>query len=85
MECAVKSRTEVTEDKLKGNPLASLAEEQWKIRAEVYTLSKRKTEVASEARNIVETVPQENGYEAFRMLGLRYEPHTGLKRLIEMS
>ena len=75
----------ITEEKVKGNPLASLAEEQWKMRTEVYTLIKRKTEVASEARKIVETVPHENGYEAFRILGLRYEPQTGLKRLIEMS
>ena len=76
LEWAVKSRTEITEEKLKGNPLASLAEEQWKMRTEVYTLIKRKTEVSSEARKIVETVPQENGYEAFRILGLRYEPQT---------
>ena len=55
------------------------------MRTEVYTLIKRKTEAPSEARKIVETVPQENGYEAFRMLGLRYEPQTGLKRLIELS
>ena len=85
LEWSVKSRTEITEEKLEGNPLASLTEKKWKMRTEVYTLIKRKTEAPSEARKIVETVPQENGYEAFRMLGLGYEPQTGLKRLIEMS
>ena len=34
---------------------------------------------------MVETIPFTNGYEAWRTLGLRYEPKTGVKRMMQQA
>ena len=85
LDWALKQRDEVTRDVLARNPLASTTEEHWDLRYEVFKLLKRKTEVASEARKIIETVGDSNGYEAWRLLGVRYEPQVGMKRLRELG
>ena len=69
---------------MKYNPLGS-TESEWKHRSEVYTLLKRKTDVTTDARKIVECVEQSNGFEAWRLLGVRFEPQSGMKRLAELG
>ena len=60
-------------------------DEDWAMRFELFKLLKRKTEVTSEARKIVECVGDSNGYEVWRLLGVRYEPQVGMKRLKELG
>ena len=52
---------------------------------DLYKVLKRKTEATSEARKIVECVEQEDGYEAWRLLGVRYEPQGGMRRMNQLS
>ena len=66
------------------NPLES-TDEEWTLRFEIFKLLKRKTESGSEARKIVECVGDSNGYEVWRLLGVRYEPQVGMKRLKELG
>ena len=63
LEWTLKQRDEVTKDTLSRNPYGGSTHEDWELRFEVYKLLKRKTEVATEARKIVETVGDSNGYE----------------------
>jgi hypothetical protein len=69
---------------MRGNPLGS-TEEDWELRHEVYKLLKRKTDANTDARKIVECVEQSNGFECWRLLGVRYEPQAGMKRLAELG
>ena len=66
------------------NPIGSAAED-WELRYELHKLLKRKTEANTDARKIVECVEQSNGYEVWRLLGVRYEAQTGMKRLTELG
>ena len=79
LEYSLKPREEVTQFVLEGNPLGS-SEDMWNLRDELYKVLKRKTEATSEARKIVECVEHINGYEAWRLLGVRYEAQGGLRR-----
>ena len=73
----------MTRDVLSRNPRGS-TEEDWNLRFELHKLLKRKTEVNSEARKIVECVGDDNGFEVWRLLGIRYEPQVGMKGLKEL-
>ena len=73
LEWTLKQREEATREVLQRNPLGS-TEEDWSLRYELHKLLKRKTEANSEARKIVECVCDDNGYECWRLLGIRYEP-----------
>ena len=55
----------------------------WNLRDDLYTVLKRKA--MSEARKIVECVEQTNGYEAWRLLGIRYEPQGGMRRMRDLT
>lgn len=55
LEWTLKQRDEVTQEVLSRNPLGS-TDEDWTLRLELFKLLKRKTEVTSEARKIVECV-----------------------------
>ena len=80
LEWTLKQREEITQKILGRNPLGS-TDEDWSLRCELFKLLKRKTESGSEARKIVECVGDSNGYEVWRLLGIRYEPQVGMKRL----
>ena len=69
---------------MRSNPLGS-TEEDWELRHEVYKLLKRKTDANTDARKIVECVEHSNGFEVWRLLGVRYEPQAGMKRLAELG
>ena len=84
LEFAMKQRTEITHQLLKKSPLGC-ADELWEKRADLYTLLKRKTEPTSEARKIIECVEKTDGYEAWRLLGVRYEPQGGMRRMKQLS
>ena len=51
----------MTQEVLARNPLGS-TDEDWALRFELFKLLKRKTDVTSEARKIVECVGDSNGY-----------------------
>ena len=65
-----KAKGEVLEEDLRK---AGYVEDQWKLREEIFKLLKRKTSV--EARNIVMCIDKLNGYEVWRTLTMRFEPH----------
>ena len=54
------------------------------LRDELYKVLKRKTEATSEARKIVGCVEHNNGNEAWRLLGVRYEAQGGLRRMRDL-
>ena len=80
LEYSLNPREEVTQFVLEGNPLGS-KEDMWNLRDEMHKVLKRKTEATSEARKIVECVEHNNGYEAWRLIGVRYEAQGCLRRM----
>ena len=84
LEYTLRQKDEITSFLMRGNPLGS-TEEDWELRHEVYKLLKRKTDANTDARKIVECVEQSNGFECWRLLGVRYEPQAGMKRLAELG
>ena len=84
LEWTLKQRDEVTQEVLAKKTLGS-TEEDWTLRFELFKLLKRKTEVTSEARKIVECVSDANGHEVWRLLGVRYEPQVGMNPLKELG
>ena len=66
------------------HPISSTTED-WELRHELYKLLKRRSEATSEAREIIDCVGDSNGYEAWRLLGIRYEPQAGMRRLKELG
>ena len=80
----LRQKEEITQEVIGRNPLSSPAED-WPLRFELFKLLERKTESTSEARKIVECVGDSNGYEVWRLLGVRYEPQVGMKRLKELG
>ena len=84
LDWTLKQKDEITEAVINRNPLSTLAED-WPLRFDLHKLLKRKTEPTSEARKIVECVSDANGYEVWRLLGVRYEPQVGMKRLKELG
>ena len=84
LEWTLKQKEEITEEVIKRNPLSS-PDEDWLLRLDLHKLLKRKTAATSEARKIVECVSDANGYEVWRLLGVRYEPQVGMKRLKELG
>ena len=84
LDWTLKQKDEITEAVINRNPLSTLAED-WPLRFDLYKLLKRKTEATSEARKIVECVSDANGYEVWRLLGVRCEPQVGMKRLKELG
>jgi len=84
LEWTLKQKDEITEQVIMRNPLSSPPED-WPLRFDLHKLLKRKTEATSEARKIVECVSDANGYEVWRLLGVRYEPQVGMKRLEELG
>ena len=84
LDWTLKQKDEITESVINRNPLSTLAED-WPLRFDLHKLLKRKTESTSEARKIVECVSDANGYEVWRLLGVRYEPQVGMKRLKELG
>ena len=79
LDWTLKQKEEITQSVLKNNPLGS-TDREWVLRLEIYKLLKLKTDVNSEARKIVECIGDGNGYEVWRLLGLRYEASFGTKR-----
>ena len=79
LEWTLKQKEEITQEVIGRNPLSSPAED-WPLRFDLFKLIKRKTESTSEARKIVECVGDSNGYEVWRLLGIRYEPQVGMKK-----
>ena len=84
LEYTLRQKEEVTSFSMRSNPLGS-TEEDWELRREVYKLLKRKTEATTDARKIVECVEHSNGFEVWRLLGVRYDPQAGMKRLAELG
>ena len=84
LEWTLRQKEEITQEVINRNPLSSTAED-WVPRHDLFKLIKRKTEATSEARKIVECVSDSNGYEVWRLLGIRYEPQVGMKRLKELG
>ena len=84
LDWALKQKEEVTREVLSRNPLGS-TDEDWIVRFNLFQFLKRRTETNSEAHNIVECVGDSNGYEVWRLLGVRYEPQVGMKRLKELG
>jgi len=84
LDWTLKQKDEITEAVINLNLLSTLAED-WPLRFDLHKLLKRKTESTSEARKIVECVSDANGYEVWRLLGARYEPQVGMKRLKELG
>ena len=84
LEWVLKQKDEVTAASMRGNPLGT-TEAEWELRAKLYMLLKIKTEATTDARKIVECVEQSNGFEAWRLLGVRFEPQAGMKRLAELG
>lgn len=62
LEWTLKQKDEITEAVIGRNPLSSPPED-WQLRFDLHKLLKRKTEVTSEAHNIVECVSDANGFE----------------------
>ena len=63
-------------------------EGQWDLAADIFSLLKAKTVVGSEARTIVMTSDdsgRENGFEAWRVLTIRFEPQMGIRRMKEVA
>ena len=75
-------KKEVTETTFKE---AELLDEEWKQREAVFTLIKRKTEVNSEPRRILECAHGMNGFEVWRNLSVRYQPNTSIRRMREIA
>ena len=71
-----KARAEIREDMV-------VDEEERKRRLVFCTLLKTRT--SGESRNIIMGVPRDNGYEAWRSLCIRYEPHAGIRRMKEIA
>ena len=84
LEWVLKQREEITVVSMRNNPLGA-TDAEWGLRAKLYTLLKIKTEATTDARKIVECVEQANGFEAWRLLGVRFEPQAGMKRLAELG
>jgi len=80
LDCALKQKQEITQAVLSdGSP--GTTDKLWALRFELYKLLKLKTELNSEARKIVECIGDGNGYEVWRLLGVRYEANHGTKDL----
>ena len=79
LEFVLNQKQEITQSVL-GDNLFGCTEKHWALRSEVYKLLKLKTELNSEARKIVECIGDGNGYEVWRLLGIRYEANFGTKR-----
>lgn len=84
LEYTLRQREEVASFRMKSNPFGS-TDDDWELRREVYKLLKRKTEANTDARKIIECVEHSNGFECWRLLGVRYEPQAGMKRLAELG
>ena len=76
LEWTLRQREEITQPVMSHHPISSTAED-WELRHELYKLLKRKTEALSYVRRIVDCVGDSNGYEVWRLLGIRYEPQAG--------
>ena len=84
LEWALKQKEPITHEVMRRSD-AGCSEDEWTLRTALYTLLKRKTEVGSEARKFVECVEKEDGYEAWRLLGGRYEANLGTKRFAMLA
>ena len=84
LEWTLRQKEEITQPVMGNHPISSTLED-WELRHELYKLLKRKSEATSEARKIVDCVGDSNGYEAWTLLGIRYEPQAGLRRLKELG
>lgn len=71
LEWTLKQKEEITEAVIGRNPLNSPPED-WQLRFDLHKLLKRKTEVTSEARKIVECVSDANGFESALGLGIAH-------------
>ena len=58
--------------------------ERWYLRGKLFKLLKRKTANVSEANKIVKCAEEKNGWDAWRMLALRYEAQSGVRRANEL-
>ena len=61
----------------------NLTEDGWNLRCNLFMLLKRK--MSGEARSLVMCVDHQNGYEAWRLLIGRLEPHAGIRRMKEIA
>ena len=60
-------------------------ESDWMSREELFTLLQRTTASTTEANKVVKCAQRQNGFGAWRLLALRYEPKCGVKRTKELG
>ena len=79
------AKEEVTESSLRDTlaEMSAEARNQWGSRLKVFKLLKRKTLATSEANKLVKCGERQNGWESWRLLNLRYEPQSGIRKAHE--
>ena len=82
MEYAGKQKERIVEATVDG-ALHSELRLCWEKTGKPFKLLKRKRAATSEANKIVKSGERQNGWESWRLLNIRYEPQSGIRRTHE--